>query len=321
MSHPVTRLLRRALILLAILVVADRLIGAGLEYMFYRQHHGDDAVTRYTLDSTKEDLLILGSSRASHHYHTRLLEQELGVSVYNCGRDEMGISYAAAVLPLVYRRYTPKYLIVEVLPIELANWGRDVSERHIATVLLPFAHKYPELWETVAYAGKDEVYKSAISKIYPYNSLIGAFIQNTYTHLGHKTDRGYEPLRNSIDSAHYTKSYWKSFSKAVGVDSELSRRFTSILDTAAAHGTKVFVMISPFYFFQDISRNESLHALQTICAQHGASFMDWSFDPRFVRHPHIFNDDLHLNDSGARLYTRIIADTLKREIGSSGNYP
>jgi hypothetical protein len=315
MRNPVIRLLRRTLILLAILVVADRLIGAGLERMFYQQHHGDDAVTRYTLDSTKEDLLVFGSSRASHHYHTRMLEEALGVSVYNCGRDEMGISYTTAVLPLVYKRYTPKYLIVEVLPVELANQGRDVSERHVSTVLLPFAHKYPELWEAVAYAGKDEVYKSAISKIYPYNSLIGAFIQNTYTHLGHKTDRGYEPLLNSIDSAHYTKSYWKSFSKSVGVDAVLAARFTAILDTAAQHGTKVFVMISPFYFAQDISQNESLRALKTICAQHGAGFMDWSFDPRFVRHPRIFNDDLHLNDSGARMYTRIIADTLRKLIG------
>src|ERR1044071_8501928 len=104
MRHPVTRLLRRSLILLLILVVADRLIGAGLERMFYRQHHGDDAVTGYTLDSTKEDLLVFGSSRASHHYHTRLLERELGVSVYNCGRDEMGITYTTAVLPVIYKR-------------------------------------------------------------------------------------------------------------------------------------------------------------------------------------------------------------------------
>jgi hypothetical protein len=312
MNHPVTRLLRRSLILLFILVVADRLIGAGLEHMFYRQHHGDDAVTRYTLDSTKEDMLIFGSSRASHHYHTRMLEQELGMSVYNCGRDEMGISYTTVVLPLVYRRYRPEYLIIEVLPIELANWGRDVSERHISTVLLPFANKYPSLYEGVAYAGKIEVYKAAISKIYPYNSLIGAFVQNTYTNLGHKTDRGYEPLHNSIDSARYTKSYWKSFNKAVGVDPELVRRFTAILDTAAMHGTKAFVMISPFYFRQDISGNQSLRTLKKICAEHGAAFMDFSFDPRFVLHPQLFHDDLHLNDSGARLYTSIVADTLKK---------
>ena len=312
MRNPVIRLLRRSLILLVILFVVDRLLGAGLERMFYKQHHGDDAVTLYTLDSTKEQLLVFGSSRASHHYHTRQLATELGMSVYNCGRDEMGISYTAAVLPIVYKRYIPSYIIVEVLPTELSNRGRETSERHIGTVLKPFANRFPELWQTVAFAGKDEVYKSAISKAYPYNSLIGAFIQNTYTNLGHKTDLGYEPLHKSIDTKSYTKSYWEPFKLSVGVDADLVQRFTAMLDTAASHGTRVFVVISPFYFQQDISQVESYLALPALCAEHGATFLDWSFDPRFVGHPELFNDDLHLNDSGAKAYTRIVADTLMK---------
>jgi hypothetical protein len=319
MPPPVIRLLRRSLILLAILFVADRLIGAGLEHMFYRQHHGDDAVTRYTLDSTREELLIFGSSRASHHYHTRMLQAALGISVYNCGRDEMGITYTTAVLPIVYKRYAPRYIIIEVLPTELANRGRELSERHISTVLLPFANKYPSLWTTVAYPGKDEVYKSAVSRIYPYNSLIGSLFQNTYTTLGHKTDLGYEPLLNIMDSNTYTKSFWNNFRKAVGVDPDLARRFSDALDTALAHGTKVFVMISPFYFQNDISNSESVQALKQISADRGVVVMDWSFDPRFVRHPRLFNDDLHLNDSGAKLYTRIIIDTLRKcGVGQTG---
>ncbi len=308
---PVIHLLRRCLILLAILVVADRIVGAGLERMFFKQRRGDDAVTLYTLDSTREDLLIFGSSRASHHYHTRLLERELAMPVYNCGRDEMGISFTTAVLPLVYRRHAPKYIIVEVLPTELASLGREESERHISTVLQPYATRYPSLWQAVAYAGKAEVYKSAVSKIYPFNSLVGGMIQNTYTNLGHTTDRGYEPLWNSIDSARYTKPQWKSFNQARGVDRDLAGRFMAILDYAARHDTKAFVIISPFYFRQDLSGNESMAALSAISAHYGATFLDFSFDPRFVRKPVLFNDDIHLNDSGARVYTRIVADTLR----------
>ena len=72
-------------------MVADRLIGAALERGFYRQQHGDDIVTRYVLDSTREDLIVFGSSRASHHYKTRLAEQKLGFPVYNGGRDNMAL--------------------------------------------------------------------------------------------------------------------------------------------------------------------------------------------------------------------------------------
>lgn len=312
MNRPVTHLLRRSLLLLVLLFALDRLLGAGLERMYYQQKHGDDQVTLYTLDSTREDLLVFGSSRASHHYHTRVLEEELGISAYNCGRDEMGISYSAAIIPLVLQRYTPKYIIIEVIPTELATWGKAISERHIATVLLPLAYKYPSLWKTIAYADKSDVYKAAVSRVYPYNSMIGAFVQNTYTKYGHQTDLGYEPLYKQIDSVKFTKPTWESFDHATDVNAALAERFTELLDTAAAHGVNVFVTISPFYFYQDLSHNKSLKALEMLCAAHGAHFMSFAYDPRFVQRPRLFNDDLHLNDSGARIYSKIVADTLRK---------
>lgn len=311
MRHPLRHLLRRSLILFAILFAADRLIGAGLEQLFFKQNHGDDAVTRYTLDSTKEALLIFGSSRASHHYDTRLLADELAMSVYNCGRDEMGLTYAAAVLPIVYQRYSPKYIILELLPTELAERGKALSESHIAGVLLPFAPRFPALWPTIAYAGKDQIYKAAISKIYPYNSLLGSMIQNTYTHIGHHTDRGYEPLYKTIDTSIYKQSIWESFDKSSTPDAALVRRFADLLDAVAAKGTKIMVVISPFYFPHPLEGNKSYELLKRISLSHGAGFMDFTADPRFLLRPHLFNDDVHLNDSGARMYSRIIADTLR----------
>jgi hypothetical protein len=318
MKKSVIHLLRRSLILLVILFALDRLIGAGLERMYYKQKHGDDQVTLYTLDSTKEDLLVFGSSRASHHYNVEEMERELGVSAYNCGRDEMGVSYTAAMLPLVMNRYKPKYVLIEVLPTELATWGKDVSERHIATVLMPLAYRHPSLWQTIAYADKYEVYKAAVSRIYPYNSMIAAFVQNTYTHFGHSSDRGYEPLYKSIDTNVYSRPIWKSFDHAVNVDTSLQRRFTGLLDFAASQGVQVYVMISPFYFYQDLSGNKSFQGLKELTAAHGAHLMDFSYDPRFVKHPSLFNDDVHLNDTGARLYTRIVADSL-RSLGLGQN--
>lgn len=282
--------------------------------MFYKQKHGDEIVTRYTIDSTREDVLVFGSSRASHHYNTRLLDSLLGRSVYNCGRDEMGISYTNALLPLVYNRYAPKCIIIEVLPAELSGVGNAVEMQRLSTRLIPYANRHAELWPAVAYAGKLEVYKAAVSKIYPYNSLIGAIVQNTYTNLAHTTDRGYEPLSAEIDSATFKPTRWMAMDKLTGVDQILAERLTSVLDTAAAHGTKAIVVISPFYYPLSINRgnNDSYRTLPLLAAQHGALFLDWSGDPRFLMHPKLFNDDVHLNDRGARLFTELMADTLKR---------
>lgn len=310
MRHPLRHLLRRSLILFAILFIADRLIGAGLERLFFKQTHGDDAVTLYTLDSTREELLIFGSSRASHHYDSRVLQTELSMSVYNCGRDEMGLSYAAAVLPVVFQRYVPKYIILELLPIELAARGKDLSEQNIAGVLLPFAPRFDAFWPTIAFAGKDQIYKAAISKIYPYNSLIGSMVQNTYTSFGHHSDKGYEPLYKTIDTTIYKHSIWETFERSSAPDAALERRFADLLDTVAARGTQIIVVISPFYFPHRLEGNKSYEALKEISQMHGAGFMDFSADARFLLKPLLFNDDVHLNDSGARMYSRIIADTL-----------
>ncbi|MBS1644677.1 MAG: hypothetical protein JST36_06520 [Bacteroidetes bacterium] len=312
MRHPIRHLFRRALLLFAILFALDRLIGAGLEQSFFKQNHGDDPVSLYTLDSTQEDLLIFGSSRASHHYDSRLLAQLMNLSVYNCGRDEMGLSYAAAVVPIVLQRYTPKYIILELLPIELAARGKALSEQHISAVLLPFAPRFPALWPTVALVGKDQIYKAAISKIYPYNSLIGGIFQNTYTSFGHHTDRGYEPLFKTIDTQVYKKSIWESFDKSTIPDAALEARLADLLDAISRKGIKVFVVCSPFYFPHSTSGNESYEKLKAITERHGAHFMDFTADKRFLGQPQLFNDDVHLNDSGARMYSRIIADTLMK---------
>lgn len=304
--------MRHSILLLLILVAADRLLGAWLERAFYRQKHGDDVVTRYTLDSTREDLLIFGSSRASHHYDAVLLDSLLGMSVYNCGRDEMGITYTAAVAPYAFRRHTPKCIVVEVLPPELSGVGKSAEIQRISTRLLPFAGRHPDLWPSVAAAGKLEVYKAAVSKIYPYNSLIGSIIQNTYTNLAHKTIRGYEPLHGQIDPATFKPTHWMDMRELTGIDSALKARFVSVLDLAAKKGSRAIVVISPFYYPLDIAGNESYEALPRLAAEHGAQFLDWSKDARFLMHPELFYDDVHLNDAGARLYTRILADTLQK---------
>lgn len=311
MKHQVVYLLQRCLVLLAILVLADRLIGAGLERVFYKQRHGDDIVTRYALDSTNEDLLIFGSSRASHHYKTAQAEQALGMKVYNCGRDNMAVTYSATVLPYVLRRHAPQYVIVDVLPSELCGVGKDVTNQRISTVLLPYAHRHPDLWPTIALGGNMEVMKAAVSKIYPYNSLIGTIVQNTYTSIGHSTEKGYEPLSGSIDPNHYTTPVFNKYEDLKGVDTTIVDKLRKIVWMAKQHNTMPIIVISPFYFEQNVAGNESYQALHILAREWEFELYDFTADQRFIGHPDLFYDELHLNDKGATLFTKIITDTLK----------
>ena len=54
--------------------------------------------------------------------------------------------------------------------------------------------------------------------------------------------------------------------------------------------------------------------LKRMSEEHQAIFLNYSDDPRFVRKAALFNDDVHLNDTGAGIYSGIIADTLLKLI-------
>lgn len=305
MQQQLLRFLKNALLLLVLLFAADRLIGMGLERLFYKQQHGDDANTMYVLGEAKEDILIFGSSRASHHYQSTLIAQQTGMSCFNAGRDEMTITYMNALLPEIYKRYTPKLLVLEIVPTELsAGPDNAVVYQRISTVLLPFAHRYPTVKPTVALVGDTELWKLRASHIYPYNSLIGSMVQNTYTQLGHFSEKGYEPLYASIDSANYTKPMWGDFTARTGVDSLQQATLQAIINTTKAHGSRLVVVISPFYFPHTLAGNDSYDHIKKLTAANNIPFYDFSADSSFVLHPQLFKDDVHLNDSGARLFTQ-----------------
>lgn len=310
MKSQLLKLIRNLAILLLILFVLDRSIGAWLEHLFYQQKHGDDFVSVYLMEQAHDDIIVLGSSRASHHYNSEVLEQNTHMSCFNGGRDEMTITYANAVLPIVYKRYKPKVVILEIGPSDLTNDAdRSIVYQRVATVLLPFLHRHPELATTIERAGKSELYKAWASHIYPYNSSIGSSIQNAYTHLGHLSIKGYEPLSGHIDSTTY-KTPVQNFNIMGPVAPDLLEIFNNIVTTAKQNNIRLVTIISPFYFPMDPSKNESYNKIKAILKENNCEFYDFTTAAPFCQNPYVFYDEVHLNDSGARMYSKMISDIL-----------
>ena len=92
-----------ALLLLgAILVVAgDRLVGHFLERSYRNATHGIAGKENYVVDSVRTDIVVMGSSRALHHYVPSLITQATGLSCYNCGIANEGIANHYAMLEAI----------------------------------------------------------------------------------------------------------------------------------------------------------------------------------------------------------------------------
>jgi len=312
------KLLLQLLVLLVILIAADRIIGMYLERVFYKQTHGDDHTSIYAIEKAEEEVLVFGSSRASHHYVASAIETGSGMTCFNGGRDEMTITYIDAVLSAVFNRTRPKVVIIDLFPSELdASPNNAMSYQRIATVLMPFLHKHPELASTIQLAGYNEYLKAKLSGIYPYNSLVGSMMQNTYTRIGHSSEKGYEPLEGTIDSVSYTAPMGKDFNVYNNqLDDTLVQKLQHVIEISKQHHARLITVISPFYFRFDFSRNKSFQKIRELLAQNQCELYDFSGDSRFVKKPLLFKDDLHLNDSGAHIFTRSIV-----EIINAGSQP
>jgi hypothetical protein len=309
----VGKLLRHSALLLIVLFAADRLIGMWLEHSFYRQRHGDDVVSTYVLEQAKEDVIIMGGSKASHDYKAAAIEKESGMSCFDGGRDNMDIIYTESMLASMLQRHAPKVLIIDVTHLDLADYGsgrRDNIQR-LSTALLPYVNKHPELLPTVSLADRLEPVKAAISHVYPYNSLIGSIVQNTYTSFGHESEKGYEPLFRSIDSNTYKVPLWGWNVARAPVYPRSVAALNHVIRMSKDRNIRLIAIVSPFYFPLEIQQTEGYRLMQQTVISNGFEFYDFSRSRDFLHRPHYFDDDVHLNDSGAAAFSRQISGILR----------
>jgi hypothetical protein len=89
----IIKFVKNILLLVILIAICDQLLGYGLQSLYFSLKKGQYAQTTYSIDSTSQDVVIFGSSRALHHYASTLLSEELNQSVYNAGRDGQFVPY------------------------------------------------------------------------------------------------------------------------------------------------------------------------------------------------------------------------------------
>jgi hypothetical protein len=155
--------------LVAIVVfVIDFSIGKTLRYYYFKETSGLHYRTTYSMEKTEAELLVLGSSRANHHYVPEIFEDELKMSFYNTGRDGSRLLYNYAVFRSILKRYTPKIIILDIGFDELYS---DAEEYARLSPLLPYYKNHPEIRDLIEKRSSFEKIK-LLSNIYPFNSSL-----------------------------------------------------------------------------------------------------------------------------------------------------
>lgn len=299
----IIRLSLRVFMIVIVILICDRGIGAILNVFYFRQESGDGYRTTYAIDSTLADILVFGSSRANHSYVPEIFEDSFHSTFYNTGRDGNYVLYNYAIFKAITSRYNPKMIIFDLRPEDL---GSNAFEYDRLSLLYPYYKTHPEISEIVDTKSPFEKIKR-ISAIFPYNSLI---FQIAMGNLEFNKKRvpdihGYIPFFEIMK----TEKIDTSESSISTLDENKILALKDIILTCQQKNIELVFVNSPTW---GITLDDFCEVrLLELCSENGIPFFDMSNHPTFIRNPGYFADKNHLNDEGAKVFSKILSDKIR----------
>ncbi len=283
--------------------VFDLLIGKSLNYNYFKAVEGENFQITHAMEKTKADVLIIGSSRANHHYIPKMIQDSLNLSCYNAGMDGCVLLYQNAILKSVLKRYVPKVIILDFI----GGLEDEELSYDMLSMLTPYYDTHEEIREVVEQKSPFEKIK-LLSNIYPHNSEVYNILRNTNHSNKRVTDNGYKPeegvWQKEMDTIKTVIPY--EFDKTILAANK------EFLHLAKNSGAKVIVIYSPIYL--SFKQKQEIDFMKKLCKEQKIPFWDFSNDSLFLNNKKYFKDVKHLNHIGASLYTNIIIEKLKKEL-------
>ena len=303
MKKEICKFIVAFLVIAISLLVIDKAVGVIGRYAMLHMDNRKSEIGKknYLFNRVNDaDVLIVGSSRASHHYIPQMLQECItanyavdSVSVYNAGIDGHFATFNMCAAKSVLQRYTPKMLVLEIMPTELCVFdgsGRSTSQ------LAPFC-KVSSV-ATAHIKNKDMKTRAQLaSNMYCLNGKLLELVKEYV--FGSKTD-GYEPLYSTMQDV----SSERNIERLV-IDEEVVSELEDFLEFVADSGCNVVLVTSPYFRF-----DSDCTLLSEMCENYGVSYIDMMNVEYFDNHPELFKDISHLNDDGAKQYTQMFFDEI-----------
>lgn len=300
MINDIKKFVLRGAVFILLCLLLDFAIGKVVQVLYHSQ---ENKLSKGILN-TESDILIIGSSRANHHYIPEIFSDTLKMSCFNMGSGGQGTFYNYGIIGSVFERYSPKIIIMDVMDTDIMKRDGDIER---ISELLPFYSISESIREVIDINGAKEKIK-LFSRVYPYNSQLSSTVFS-FIMKGKNPfiiNEGYIPLEGNIG---YNPIVVDNREQNI-IDSVKINLLMKIVKLCEQHNTTLFVVMSPKYLNYT---NEStfLEALSILMEKQDIKIWDYEQDPRFITKGELFKDELHLNNNGAIEYSRIIAGRIK----------
>lgn len=283
-----------------IVAVVDFGYGRMGDYLRDHTRSGVSEKVHYISEQCDEDIIMMGSSRMQHHYVPQIFEDSLGMTCYNAGMDGNGILLSYGFLKMILERYTPQVIIYDVSGFDMYV---DDNTKYL-DFMKPY---YFNEKESVAGIFDDvdamERWKMR-SSLYRYNSkllqLIGDNICSSST-----LEKGYDPIHRTMN---YDPQVPSDENKRI-VDGLKMKYLVKFIDLAREHDVKLVFAASPTYFGELKAADNA--PMRQLDDKMDFGFIDHYYDSLICSSRDYWSDGTHMNDKGAREYTKVFVSRLK----------
>ena len=284
------------------LFVVDRLGGLAMWWVNQNTQDVSGPKIKYLVNDVDEDVVMMGASRCNAHYVPSIIQDSLGMSVYNGGIDASDNIFAHYImLNHILSHHTPKVICLEVMASDYANLQNPFRT---ITFFAPYFGRNERADSVFRMAGNYWAYK--VSHLYRYNAKATSNIAGLLIRKGARGEKGYLPI---ADPKRYPIALEISQTSSAIVDSTKIEYVQRYIDMCKAKDIKLVFMVSPLY-----SRvtPDCYDVLKKIAMRNDIPFLDYHTTGLFLDHPEFFKDKLHLWEKGARLYSSQFAHDLKK---------
>ena len=303
MKTELTRFFREILITLILVLFADVSIGVVADRIMRKlpNYSGQLAKDNFRLHRLDTDIVIIGSSRGSHHYVTKQLNDSIDrycgrhYSLYNAAIDGKFANSNSCAAEAIIARYNPKLVVYDISEGQLR--GDKVADIEFSS---PFYWTDTIVRRYLDNLGLREKLLMK-SSLYRYNGkifrIVFSFVQQV------PVDDGYEPLYGSkID----TLTTNKNTSEIKPLNTYSINNFENVLKKYSSVNVPLIIVCSPSF-----KPNNNNLRLKALCDKYNIPFIDMYDEAYFNNNPCLFSDRTHLNDDGAHVFTALFFEQLK----------
>ena len=295
----------KILLFVAVLALIDILSGYCFTLLRGQAKTGQTYKIEYISNVCTDDIIILGSSRADHHYVPSVLEEALNHTCYNAGEMGCGIIPAYARYKMISKRHKPKLVLYEVTP------GYDYLEDNDYSAYVGTLRQYLKDKDVrqVYLDFTDELERIRIvSNLYINNSKLIKNLKDAI--LSTPSYKGYEPLYGTLPSD-YSSKREKTGYELLGIDTLKYNYLTRLVEVTKKDGVPLVFTISPLY--GDGELPSEYHYIFDLCEEYNIPIINNSNCTK-INDVSYFQDSDHLNDEGATLYSHNVASQVKEYI-------